>query len=511
MLLEETMQRALRRDPGMHAIEFRQQNYNWGWLAGVAGRVASLLDAAELGAKTPVGLVARNRPNFVAALLAVIASGRSVVMIYAFQSAEALAGDLRRMELPVIIADAQDWSEAALAAARESGARALALGEGAEENVTMVVPANGTKAGSLRKPVEALAIEMLTSGTTGTPKRLPLSYDFIARALIGESTQQAVPAAGVAQDPALIFFPFGNISGLYSYIPMVASGRPVMLLEKFNVADWVDFVRRYRPKQMNLPTAGTGMILEAKVAKEDLASLEFINSGASWLDPNIQDEFLRVYGIPILLSYGATEFGGVVAMMTPDLYKQYGAIKLTSVGRPWAGTELRIVDSDTGVELPAGETGILELRAPRLGREWVRTTDLAMTDLDGLLFHRGRADGVITRGGFKIIPEAVAEKMTLHPAVAAAAVVGLPDARLGEVPVAAIELRAGAAVPSAAELEAHARRHMYATHVPVAFRVVDELPRTPSLKVSLPAVRALFADVHSPATPADEKLAQHRS
>jgi len=352
---------------------------------------------------------------------------------------------------------------------------------------------------------------MLTSGTTGTPKRLPLSYDFIARALIGESTQQAVPAAGVAQDPALIFFPFGNISGLYSYIPMVASGRPVMLLEKFNVADWVDFVRRYRPKQMNLPTAGTGMILEAKVAKEDLASLEFINSGASWLDPNIQDEFLRVYGIPILLSYGATEFGGVVAMMTPDLYKQYGAIKLTSVGRPWAGTELRIVDSDTGVELPAGETGILELRAPRLGREWVRTTDLAMTDLDGLLFHRGRADGVITRGGFKIIPEAVAEKMTLHPAVAAAAVVGLPDARLGEVPVAAIELRAGAAVPSASELEAHARRHMYATHVPVAFRVVDELPRTPSLKVSLPAVRALFADVHSPATPADEKLAQHRS
>ena len=79
-------------------------------------------------------------------------------------------------------------------------------------------------------------------------------------------------------------------------------------------------------------------------------------------------------------------------------------------------------------------------------------------------------------------------------AVAAAAVVGLPDPRLGEVPVAAIELRTGAARPSFAELDAHARKHLYATHIPVAYRFVDELPRTVSLKVSLPAVKALFAD-----------------
>ncbi len=494
MLLEETMRAALRRDPMLPAIEYERRWYDWGWLSSISEHVDTTLAAAGLGPNMPIGLIARNRPNFVAALLSVIASGRSVVMIYAFQSAQALAGDVRRLNLPAIIGDIQDWGPAVREAAVETGTLGLALGGEAEQDVTVVVPANPDKAGNLRGPVDALAVEMLTSGTTGTPKRLPLSFDFVARALIGESTQAAAPATvDTPLDPALMMFPFGNISGLYSYIPMAASGRPVVLLEKFSTAAWVDFVRRYRPKQMNLPTAGVRMILEAKVPAEDLSSVEFIFSGASWLDPNVQAEFLQVYNIPILLSYGATEFGGVVTAMTPEMYKQYGVSKLDSVGRSWAGTEVRVVD-DNGAEVAAGETGVLELRAPRLGSEWIRTTDFATIDADGFIFHRGRTDGAITRGGFKIIPEAVAEKIALHPAVAAAAVVGLPDARLGEVPVAAIELRAGAAQPSFAELDAHARKHLYATHIPVAYRFVDALPRTVSLKVSLPAVKALFAE-----------------
>jgi acyl-CoA synthetase (AMP-forming)/AMP-acid ligase II len=105
MLLEETMRAALRRDPALPAIEYERRWYDWGWLNDVAGKVDHALTAAGFGAKTPVGLIARNRPSFVAALLSVIASGRSVVMIYAFQSAEALAADVRRLSLPAIIGD----------------------------------------------------------------------------------------------------------------------------------------------------------------------------------------------------------------------------------------------------------------------------------------------------------------------------------------------------------------------------------------------------------------------
>ena len=488
MLLEKAMGEALRRTPAQQAIEFGGAWISWGWLAGVAEKLDNLLTAAGHGANTPVGFVARNRPNFVASLLAVIASSRSSVMIYAYQSTDALAGDIRRLALPVVIADDEDWTPALRQAAAEAGSLGIALGGAAPEAVQVVATPVAGAAG-VRGKVDTLAIEILTSGTTGAPKRLPLSYDFLARALIGETTQ----GGGATEDPALMMFPFGNISGLYSYIPMAATGRPVVLLEKFTAAAWIDFVARYRPKQMNLPPAGVRMVLNAAPDKALLGSLEFIFSGASWLDPNVQEEFRQVFGVPILLSYGATEFGGVVTAMTPDMYQKFGPAKLTSVGQPWAGTELRVIDADTGALLGAGETGILELRAPRLGPDWVRTTDLAMIDADGFLFHRGRADGAISRGGFKIIPEAVAEKLALHPAVAAAAVVGRADERLGEVPVAAIELRPGAARPTDAELEAHARLHLYATHVPAAFLIVDSLPRTPSLKVSIPEVKALFA------------------
>src|SRR6202047_5330720 len=127
------------------------------------------------------------------------------------------------------------------------------------------------------------AFEMLTSGTTGAPKRLALTFTMIARAMVGESSEGAKQFTDATQlAPALLMFPFGNISGLYSYFPMAASGRPVVMLEKFNVAQWWDFVKRFHPKQMNLPPAGVRMVLDAGIPKEDLASLEYVGSGDDW-------------------------------------------------------------------------------------------------------------------------------------------------------------------------------------------------------------------------------------
>jgi acyl-coenzyme A synthetase/AMP-(fatty) acid ligase len=96
------------------------------------------------------------------------------------------------------------------------------------------------------------------------------------------------------------------------------------------------------------------------------------------------------------------------------------------------------------------------------------------------------------RGGFKILPETIERALLLHDAISAVAVLGLSDQRLGQVPAAAIQLKPGVERPEVAELEAHLRRHVYATHIPVAWRIVEELPRTPSLKIDRPAVRRLF-------------------
>ena len=104
----------------------------------------------------------------------------------------------------------------------------------------------------------------------------------------------------------------------------------------------------------------------------------------------------------------------------------------------------------------------------------------------------GRADSAIIRGGFKVHPDDVAAVLEKHPAIREAVVVGIEDRRLGAVPVAAIMLKAGVTAPSDAELSAFAKEKLLPYQVPVRYLIVDDVPRTPSLKPMLPQVRELF-------------------
>jgi acyl-coenzyme A synthetase/AMP-(fatty) acid ligase len=115
-------------------------------------------------------------------------------------------------------------------------------------------------------------------------------------------------------------------------------------------------------------------------------------------------------------------------------------------------------------------------------------------DADGFLFLKGRADGAIMRGGFKVLPETVESALLLHPAVAAVSVVGVPDRRVVEVPAAAVQIRQGHAPPTAEALAGYLREQLLATQVPVHWRFVDALPKTPSYKIDRPAVKRLFTE-----------------
>jgi acyl-coenzyme A synthetase/AMP-(fatty) acid ligase len=190
---------------------------------------------------------------------------------------------------------------------------------------------------------------------------------------------------------------------------------------------------------------------------------------------------------------GATEFCGTIIRWTPQMREAMGHAKRGSTGLPMPGVDIRAVDPESGAEVPPGAEGLLEVHCPSVRPDWVRTTDLVMIDEDGYVFHRGRHDGAIVRGGFKILPERVVDVLRQHPSVVDASVVGIPDARLGAVPVAAVELSQGAAGVDEQALLAHLRAELPPTHVPAQIRIVDALPRTPSLKVSLTDVKRMFA------------------
>jgi long-chain acyl-CoA synthetase len=476
--LQQLTERALARDSSRQAIEFDRRWFTWGDLRSVADRVGELLDASGADPLAPVAFVPRNRPSAIAAMLGLIAKGRSIRM------AAALARDVERLPTAVIVAAAGDYSPGLLSVLRTQGIAAIEL---AEMNATAIAGCERSRI-AFNAPVPTQPqIELLTSGTTGPPKQFPISYDLIAKHMVGEPSEDAARLP-----PTLFLMPLGNISGVYSTLPVLLKGQRAVLLEKFTVAGWHDHAVRHRPSVSGLPPAGVQMILEADIPREDLSSIRFIGTGAAALDPGAHRAFEQKYGIPILLSYGATEFAGPVTAMTAQLHATCGKQKFGSVGRALPGVQLRIIDPETSQVLGAGREGLLEVISPRIGPNWIRTSDIATLDEDGFLFLHGRADGAIMRGGFKLLPETIERALTQHPAISVAAVVGVADQRLGQLPVAAIQLKPGIEPPTVGELEAHVRDRIPATHVPVQWRFVMPLPMTPSMKIDRPAVRRLF-------------------
>jgi acyl-CoA synthetase (AMP-forming)/AMP-acid ligase II len=235
------------------------------------------------------------------------------------------------------------------------------------------------------------------------------------------------------------------------------------------------------------------MLLDAEFDPADLSSLIAIRSGTAPLEPEVQDEFERRFGVAILIDYGAAEFIGGLAGWTIEDHRQFKQAKRGSVGRARRDVGIRTVDQERFEPTAPGVIGLVEIKSERYGPDWIRTNDLAEIDADGFIFLCGRADDAINRGGFKVLPEEVAAVLRQHPKVGDAAIMGRPDPRLGQVPVAAIELPEGASeAPAPAELDAYLRQTLPAYMVPVEYKVVDALPRTISMKVSRPELRKLL-------------------
>jgi len=235
------------------------------------------------------------------------------------------------------------------------------------------------------------------------------------------------------------------------------------------------------------------MVLRSDLTREDLASIRAVTSGTAPLSAEDADAFTAKFGIPVLTSYAATEFGGGVAGWTLADYQQYWQDKRGSVGKASLGAQLRVVDDD-GAPLGPDQPGLLEVKPGQLGpsAEWMQTTDMARIDADGFLWILGRADQAIIRGGFKVMPDDIRGALEGHPAVRGAAVVGRPDNRLGETPVAMVELRSAASVDTAALVE-FLRARLAHYEIPNDIAIVDQIPRTPSGKADLGAVREFFS------------------
>jgi long-chain acyl-CoA synthetase len=469
-------------------IQFDGRWYSGDEVAAYGAAIADVLRSGGVDDGAPVGLVVRNRLPHAAAIVGFLAAGRPVSMIYSFQSPESIGRDIEKLKLSAVIADREDWADEVIAACTRVGCAGVAI----SLTDPAVLPVDGLErrdqARSHAECESAVALQILTSGTTGPPKRQAIMTPVLERTVFSVTSGESAPSDA---PPELAYWQFGGI-GVCQLVAGVYNARRMVMLERFSVDGFVGAVKAHGITRSGVQPAVIRMLLDAAVTKEDLASLEFLISASGPLDPETRDEFEKHFGIPIRLAYGATEFAGSLCAWTPDAVAEFGESKRNSVGRPLPDTEVHIVDPDTGAELAVGEQGLLEAKVAPISPDWIRTTDIASIDADGFVYLHGRADGAINRGGFKIMPETVRRVLISHPAVRDACVVGVPDPRLGQVPFAAIEVVPETQAPSENELAELVRRELPAYNVPVAFAVVDDLPRNPALKVSLPAVAALY-------------------
>jgi len=331
---------------------------------------------------------------------------------------------------------------------------------------------------------------LYTSGSTGQPKGAVLSHS----ALAFSSRSWAEPVMALSrEDRVLAALPFSHSYGLNgALLAPLWAGACVVLVERFVPEDVLSAISRHRVTVFPAVATMIRRLLDSpQLDHTDLSSLRLTLSGAAPCPWDLAEEWRRRTGVRILRGYGMTELFRPISYLAGD-----SRDLPDSIGRAVPGVEARVVDED-GNPLPAAEAGELWINSPAamdgyldapeetravIERGWFKTGDLARITPDGFVCIAGRKRELILRGGYTVFPAEVEATLLTHPAVAEAAVVGVPHAELGEEVVAFATLRAGAGAP-VEQLVLHCKERLAAYKYPRRIVIVDQLPKGATGKV----------------------------
>jgi acyl-CoA synthetase (AMP-forming)/AMP-acid ligase II len=465
--------------------------------APAAHQLARQLNQAPKSQGAPIGLYCDNCPEFVIGLLAAWTAGAAGVPVDPQLTAPEVRARLNMTGARRVLVPRH------LRARYPTGANAITAWtvdiapDGTEVAISGIDAATGTDRGDSRRPGNAVgpllqpdvALLLFTTGSTGTPKIVPLTHANLAASVAGiRSTYSLGP-----DDATLLVMPLfhghGLIAGLLAtlassgaaYFP--ASGR-------FSAhAFWDEIARTGATWYTAVPTIH--QILLARAATDYPARnpppLRFIRSCSAALAPAVLHITEQKFGAPVIPAYGMTETAHQAAS---NPLPQDGASKDDSVGFP-TGLEIRIITS-AGKRVHPGDTGEVCVRGPALTNGylndpavtaaafadgWFHTGDLGHLDSSGYLFLSGRIKEMINRGGEKIAPHAVEIVLLSHPAVQDALAFAVPDPKYGEEINAAVILQPGQTATEA-DLQEHCRAQLSAFEIPKKIYFLDRFPRT---------------------------------
>jgi long-chain acyl-CoA synthetase len=457
-------------------------------LDAASARIAGLLRARGVGPGDRVGIMLPNVPQFAVVYYGVLRAGGVVVPMNVLLKQREVAFYLGDPQARVVFAW-HECAEAAVAGAAEAGAEVIVVGAGefeglltAGEPLTEVAHRSG----------EDTAVILYTSGTTGTPKGAGLTHAglvrnveiMLAEDMFGMTSQDVVFGA------LPLFHAFGQTCALNT---AVTAGACLVVLPRFDAAAALGIIESERVTVFEgVPTMYSALLNHPGRERADVAALRLCVSGGAALPVEVLHGFEAAFECKVLEGYGLSETSPVVSFNHADRERKAG-----SIGTPIAGVEMKLVD-DARRPVGAGEVGEIAVRGHNVMKGywqrpeataraidadgWFYTGDMGRVDEDGYYFIVDRKKDMIIRGGYNVYPREIEEVLYEHPAVAEAAVVGIPHASLGEEVGAAVTLRRDADV-TVEELREFVKRRVAAYKYPRQLWLADELPKGPTGKI----------------------------
>ncbi|MFJ3670470.1 long-chain fatty acid--CoA ligase [Streptomyces sp. NPDC090106] len=483
--LAEFLTRTARRHPGRTALRLGTTDVTYAELDERSARAAALLRAEGVGPGDRVALMLPNVPEFVVLYYGVLRAGGIVVPLNPLLKEREVAYHLGDSGAVLLCEWHQAPGEGSQGAAA-AGVRALAV----EPEAFAATLAGLAPAYEIAETAgEDVAVLLYTSGTTGRPKGASLTHAGLRHNTEVTSVDIELLTAEDVVGCLPLFHIFGQICTLST---AVHAGAALVLVPRFDPQTVLDTIARDRATVFEgVPTMYAALLAHPAAADTDVSSLRMCVSGGASLPVEVLHGFERRFGCPVLEGFGMSETSPVVTFNHSDRPRKPG-----SIGTPIRDVEVRLLDDD-GKDVEPGAVGELSVRGPNVMKGywnrpeetaaavpdgWLRTGDLARADDDGYLFIVDRKKDLIIRGGYNVYPREIEEVLHEHPAVALAAVVGVPHDHLGEEIAAAVVLRPGAqATPD--ELRDFVKERVAAYKYPRHVRIVDALPTGPSGKI----------------------------
>ncbi|MGQ4383766.1 long-chain-fatty-acid--CoA ligase [Streptomyces sp. SAS_270] len=452
----------------------------------LSAQTAALLRAQGLRDGDRVALMLPNVPEFVVLYYGILRAGGIVVPMNPLLKARETEYQLRDSGAVLLV----EWhlapGEGGQGAAA-AGVRRFVVEPAAFDSLLTEQEPRHEVAATAEDDV---AVLLYTSGTTGVPKGAALTHAGLRHntEVNAVDVQQATP-----QDVFVGCLPLFHIFGqVCTMNAAVHSGALLTLVPRFDAQSVLDIIARDRATVFQgVPTMYAALLQCPDTADADVSGLRMCISGGASLPVEVLHGFERRFGCMVLEGFGMSETSPVVTFNQPHRPRKPG-----SIGTPIRDVEVRLLDDDDQ-DVALGEVGELAVRGPNLMKGywnrpqdtaaaipdgWLRTGDLARQDDEGYLYIVDRKKDLVIRGGYNVYPREVEEVLNEHPAVALAAVLGVPDERLGEEVAAAIVLRPGTSATTD-ELQHFVKERVAPYKYPRHLWLVDALPMGPSGKI----------------------------